>query len=129
MSSSIHHEVVFKAVPKRVYEALMDAAQFSKLSGGAPAEISHEAGGAFSCFGGHVVGRNLELMPNQRIVQAWRAVNWDDGVFSIVRFELKGQGSETRVVFDQTGFPEEQREHLEGGWQANYWEPLRKYLA
>lgn len=129
MSTPIHQEVVFKASPKRIYEALIDARQFSAFTGGAPAEISREVGGSFSCFGGMIVGRHVELVPNQRIVQAWRAKNWDAGVYSIVKFELRGQGSETRLIFDHSGFPEDEREHLEGGWTANYWELLRKYLA
>jgi len=37
---------VFKASPKRLYDALTDAKQFSEFTGGAPAEISREAGGA-----------------------------------------------------------------------------------
>jgi len=127
--SSIHQEIVFEASPKRVYEALTVAQQFSAMSGGAPTEISAEAGGSFSCFGGMVVGRNIELAPNQRIVQAWRAKPWENGVYSIARFELKQEGSQTRLVFDHTGFPSAQQEHLEGGWKANYWEPLRKHLA
>ena len=128
MSKSIHQEVVFKAVPKRVYEALTDAKQFSKLAGGAPTEISLEAGGYFSCFGGMIVGRQIELVTNQRIVQAWRAKNWEPGVYSIARFELKEQGGETRLVFDHTGYPEDNRDHLDAGWGSNYWEPLKKYL-
>ncbi len=129
MSKPIHQEVVFQASPRRVYEALTDAKHFSAFSGGAPAEISREAGGPFSCFGGQITGRTIELVPNQRVVQAWRAGNWNDGIYSIARFELKGEGAETRLVFDHAGFPEEQRSHLEGGWPAMYWEPLRKYLA
>jgi len=127
--SAIHQEIVFKASPDRVYAALTDAKQFSALTGGAPAEISHEAGGAFSCFGGQVVGRNLELVPNRRLVQAWRAGSWGEGVYSIVKFEIEGKGGETRLVFDQTGVPDEAKAHLEGGWQAMYWEPMRKYFA
>jgi len=127
--SSIHQEIVLEASPKRVYEALTVAGQFSSLSGGAPTEISAEAGGSFSCFGGMVVGRNIELAPHQRIVQAWRAKPWESGVYSIARFELKEEGSGTRLIFDHTGFPPAEREHLEGGWQANYWGPLRKHLA
>jgi len=41
-----------------------------------------------------------------------------------VEFELLGQGSGTRIIFDHTGFPPELAEHLE-----NYWVPLRKYLG
>ncbi|MFL6231823.1 MAG: SRPBCC domain-containing protein [Thermoanaerobaculia bacterium] len=129
MSNPIHQEVVFDASPERVYEALTDTGKFSQLSGGAPTEISPEAGGSFSCFGGMIQGRNVELVPNQRIVQAWRVGNWEPGVYSIARFELKPEGSGTRLAFDHTGFPEENRPHLEAGWHANYWEPLRKHLA
>jgi activator of HSP90 ATPase len=127
--SQIHQEVVFQATPKRIYETLTDAKQFTAFSGGAPADISAEVGSSFSCFGGMVLGRNIELIPNRRIVQAWRAKLWESGVYSIAKFELREEGAGTRVIFDQTGFPPEQHEHLEGGWQTNYWEPLRKHLA
>ena len=127
--SNIHQEVVLPASPSRIYEVLLDADQFSALSGGAPAEISAEAGGRFCCFGGMVSGRNVELIPQQRIVQAWRAKPWEKGVYSIAKFELRPEGCETRLIFDHSGFPPEQQEHLEGGWHTNYWEPLRKHLA
>jgi activator of HSP90 ATPase len=123
--ATIHQEVDVKANPARVYEVLLDAKQFSALSGGLPTDIQREVGGAFSCFGGHIVGRNVELVPNHRIVQAWRAVTWPEGVYSIARFELKPQGAGTRVILDHTGFPPELREHLAEGWEAHYWTMLR----
>lgn len=129
MSTHIHQEVEFKTSPGRIYDALIDAKQFSKATGGAPTEISPDVGGAFSCFGGMIVGRNLELLQNRRIVQAWRVGNWEPGVYSIVRFELKEQNNGTRLVFDHIGFPEDNRDHLDAGWASNYWEPLKKYLA
>jgi activator of HSP90 ATPase len=103
--SQIHQEVVFQASPKRIYEALTDAKQFSAFSGGAPADISAEVGSFFSCFGGMVLGQHIELIPNRRIVQAWRAKPWESGVYSIAKFELREEGSGTRLIFDQTGFP------------------------
>jgi len=127
-SISIHQEMDFKASPQRVYEALLDSKQFSAFSG-APAEIHAEAGGAFSLFNGHIIGRNIELLPNRRIVQAWRVVTWDEGIYSIVKFELKPMGSGTRLIMDHTGFPEGKKEHLDEGWKTNYWAPLRKYLG
>jgi len=69
--------------------------------------------GAFSLFKGHIVGRNLELVPNERIVQAWRVVTWPEAAYSIVRFELKPHGSGTHVVFDHIGFPDGLHDHLE----------------
>jgi activator of HSP90 ATPase len=68
------------------------------------------------------------MVPGKLLVQAWRAADWPEGVFSIVRFELKAQGAGTLIVFDHTGFPNGQGAHLAAGWHANYWEPLKKHL-
>jgi uncharacterized protein YndB with AHSA1/START domain len=138
---AIHQEVVFNVAPKRVYEALTDAKQFSKVvmlsaavqtgmaSGGKPVEVSPDAGGAFSAFGGYITGRHIELVPNERIVQAWRASGWEPGQYSIAKFVLSEQGSGTKLVFDHTGFPEGKAPHLAEGWRTNYWEPMAKYFG
>jgi len=140
-AESIHMEPVFKASRKRVYEALTETKQFDKVihlsaamkSGmppdAKPTEISREAGGAFSLFGGYVTGRHIELLPNERIVQAWRAGGWDPGFYSIAKFELVEQGAGTKIVFDHGAFPKGDGEHLAAGWKMNYWEPLEKFLA
>lgn len=127
--STIHQEVDFKASPERVYQALTDSKQFSAFSGGIPADIQPDAGGAFKCFGGQISGRFIELVPNQRIVQAWHVAMWPDGVYSVVKFELSKQASGTRLLLDHSGYPDEHREHLDAGWSRMYWEPLRKYLG
>jgi activator of HSP90 ATPase len=140
-AEAIHHEPVFKASRKRVYGALTDTKQFDKvmhlsaamMSGMAPAkspaEISREAGGAFSLFGGYVTGRQIELVPNERIVQVWRAGSWDPGCYSLAKFVLIEQGAGTKIIFDHTGFPAGLADHLAQGWRTNYWEPLEKFLA
>jgi len=128
-TKAIHQEEDFKTSPRRIFEALLDAKQFTAFSGGRAAEIDRAVGGTFSIFAGHSVGRNLELVPDRRIVQAWRVVPWPEGIFSIARFELVGKGSGTKVIFDHTGFPPELAEHLESGWNENYWTPLQKYLG
>jgi activator of HSP90 ATPase len=140
-AESIHLEPVFKASRQRVYDALTQSQEFDKVvqlsaaakSGmvlaNAPTEISRVEGGTFKLFGGHIVGRQVELVPNERIVQAWRVVDWPAGVYSIVRFELVDQGPETQIVFDHTGFPNGQAEHLAEGWRSNYWAPLKQFLS
>ena len=128
MSEPIHQEVDFAASPQQVYEALTDSKQFTAFSGGIPAEIEPEAGGAFKCFGGQITGRMIELAPNRRIVQAWHVAMWPEGVYSIVKFELQRLGSGTRLILDHSGFAEERRDHLDAGWPRMYWEPMKKYL-
>ena len=138
---AIHQEPVFKASRKRVYEALTDARQFEKVTllsaavqsgmakGNIPAEITPDPGGPFKFFNGFIVGRNLELVPNERIVQAWRVAYWPQGAWSLARFVLIEQGSDTKLVFDHTGFPKGDADHLLEGWNGNYWQPLAKFLA
>jgi activator of HSP90 ATPase len=140
-AEAIHQEPVFKASRKRIYEVLTDAKQFDKViqmsgavktgmvKGTKPAEISREVGGAFALFGGYIFGRQLELVPNERIVQAWRVGSWEPGIFSIARFELVEQRSGTKIVFDHMAFPKGDGEHLAAGWKMNYWEPMEKLLA
>lgn len=138
---AIHQQTIFKASRKRIYDALMDTKQFQQVMqrsaaahsgmalGNSRTEISGEVGGAFTIYGGHIVGRNVELLPDERIVQAWRVVDWEPGVYSLAKFELVEQGLVTKLVFDHKGFPKGQAEHLAAGWKANYWEPMEKFLA
>ena len=126
-SIKIHQEVDFSTGAKELYEGLLDSSKFTAFSG-RPAEIKGEVGGTCSLFGGHIIARNLELIPNQRIVQAWRVVTWPEGVYSIARFDFKAQGSGTHLVFEHTGFPESLHDHLAEGWEQNYWALLKKYF-
>ena len=126
--TSLHDEVVLKAPPQRIYETLMDSKRFAAITG-APAEIDPNAGGAFFTFGKLIEGRTVELVVNQRIVQAWRPASWEPGLYSMVRFELKPHNSQTTIVLDHTGFPEGDFDHLEWGWNKHYWEPLKKTFA
>jgi activator of HSP90 ATPase len=139
-AEAIRQEPIFQASRKRVYEALTDAQQFDKVmrlsaamrtmaTGTKPAQISGDAGSAFSLFGGYVSGRQIEVVPNERIVQAWRSQSWKPGEYSIVRFELIEQGAATKIALDHRGFPDGTGDHLAAGWKENYWEPLGKYLA
>ena len=137
---AIHQTVWFKASRKQVYEALTDEKQFDKVVkasaamqsgmslGSEPTRIAREIAGTFTLFGGHIVGRHLELVREERIVQAWRVATWEAGVYSIARFVLAEEGVGTKLTFDHTGFPNGQGEHLAEGWRGNYWEPMEKVL-
>jgi uncharacterized protein YndB with AHSA1/START domain len=126
---SIHQEIVLPASPDRVYAALTTSSQFAAATGNRAADIATTEGGAFTLFGGAIHGRHIELVPNTRLVQAWRAQPWAPGVFSLVRFTLTPEGNGTKVVLDHTGFPAGEESHLDPGWSANYWEPLTKYFS
>jgi activator of HSP90 ATPase len=126
--TSIHYQIDLAAVPQRLYQAILDQKQFAAFSGLA-ATIDPTPGGAFSLFGGQIVGRTIELISNQRIVQAWRPAHWDPGIYSIVHFEFSPRAAESTLIFDHTGFPAGEFDHLDWGWQNHYWDPLKKFLS
>jgi activator of HSP90 ATPase len=126
--ATVQQDVVFDVPPAKVYEALVDAEVFSRWTD-APAEIDASAGGAFRVFGPYIQGRNVELVEATRVVQAWRSSNWEDGVYSVARFELVAEGAGTRLRFEQHGVPEDALEHIQGGWKAKYWDPMAAYFA
>ncbi|MGD0482132.1 MAG: SRPBCC family protein [Terracidiphilus sp.] len=128
MRTSLHQEIELKSTPERIFIVLLDSKQFAAFTG-MPATIDASPGGAFHTFGELIEGRNVELIPSRRIVQAWRPTSWDPGVYSIVHFELKASRGGTTLVLDHTGFPEGDFDHLDAGWYTHYWDPLKKYLA
>jgi uncharacterized protein YndB with AHSA1/START domain len=126
--TSLQQEVDLPASPERVYRLLLDSKQFAELSG-MPAEINGTAGGAFAMFGKVIYGRFIELVPNQRVVQAWGDTGWGPSMYSVVKFDLKASGTGTRLVLAHTGFPEGSYDHLDEGWTGHYWDPMKKFLA
>src|ERR1700753_2114738 len=109
----IHQSAWFKVPPVKVYSTLLSSSAFSACTkksfdmfSASSAKIDSTVGGSFSVFDGHITGRILELVPNQRIVEAWRVVDWPAGVYSIARFDLTAEASGTRVTFEHVGFPE-----------------------
>src|SRR5512146_1718817 len=93
-SEALHQEIVFTVKRSRIYSALTDSAQFDAVTrlsdaaksmrlGSAPTKIDPTPGGAFVLFGDYILGRTIELVPDARVVQAWREKTWPDGVFSI----------------------------------------------
>ena len=132
---TIHQSAYFKVAPAQVYRTLLSSVAFSACTKksfdmftASSAKIDSVVGGAFSLFDGHITGRILELVPDQRIVEAWRVVDWPAGVYSIARFDISIEGSGTRVTFEHVGFPEGLKEHLSIGWQQHYWDAMAKYF-
>ena len=68
---AIHQEVTLAAPPSTIYELLTNSEKFS-LATGMPATIGAGEGAEFSLFAAHVEGRQIELIKNERVVQAWR---------------------------------------------------------
>ena len=79
------------ASPQEIYEAWLDSLGHSEMTGG-EARMSEEIGAEVSAWDDYISGRNLELIPGERIVQTWRTSEFtdehEDLVISIVLAEV-----------------------------------------
>jgi uncharacterized protein YndB with AHSA1/START domain len=128
-----HFEALIDASPLDVYAYLTDGAVFAAATG-MPARLEPREGSAFSLFADRIEGRQIELVPGERVVQAYRfgAAHpdvWAPGVYSILRFTLTAAGEQTRLVIDHDAIPAEWREHLASGYAAFYQEPMERHFA
>jgi activator of HSP90 ATPase len=130
---SIHQEAIIGAAPEQVYAVLTDGDKFAAATG-QPARVTDQEGDEFTLFGGRVEGRQIELVPGERVVQAWRfgdnhPETWTAGVYSVVRFTLTPKGKATKLVIDHDGIPPQWQEHIASGYPTFYQDPLAAYFA
>jgi activator of HSP90 ATPase len=130
MTPVIEQTVAFPNVtPANLYALFMNSAKHSAATG-APAKVSPKVGGKWSAFGGMILGKNLALVPNRVIVQAWRSSAWkkaDPDSVLVVRFEKTQDGAIANLV--HVGVPAHDHEGVTQGWKKYYWGQWEKYFA
>ena len=120
---------IIPASPAEVYQAWLDSIGHSEMTGG-EAEMSDQVGAEVSAWDGYISGRNLELVPGERIVQSWRTSEFgDEHEDSLITIMLQEVGGGTLLTLEHSNVPEEQRSYEEGGWQSNYFEPMAAYFT
>ncbi len=117
----------FKAIPHEVYEMLMDSKKHAQFTG-SPAKISRTVGGVFNAHGDYIEGKNVELIPDHKIVQMWRGSNWEKEHYSTVTYELTATKGGTKLTFTQKDIPADDYENIKQGWIDYYWEPMKAML-
>jgi len=124
---TIRQQVTFKASPHELYELLMDEKKHGEFSQ-SKTTISHKVGGRISSGDGYIEGINLELVPDKKIVQSWRGSDWTEGHYSRATWEFFPVAGGTRMIFTQSGVPDDQYESIAQGWRDYYWEPMKEML-
>ena len=128
MSQTIKQSVTFNSKPGVIFEALMDSKKHSAFTG-APANLSRNAGGRFTCYGGQITGYIIEIKANKSIVQAWRGKDWPQGIWSLVTYSLApARGGKTKLSFEHAGVPAGKVKGITEGWKKFYWLPLKKMV-
>ncbi len=128
MSLSFEISATLPASPKRVYDAWLDSQSHSAMTG-AGAIVSHEPGGSFQAWDGYIEGRNLELEPGRRIVQAWRTVEFAaDEPDSNLELAFEAAEGGTLLTLRHSNLPAHGMQYKDG-WRENYFEPMQTYFG
>ena len=127
-TKNINQKINFACKPSELYHALMDSKKHSFFTQG-KAMWSDKLRGKFTVYDGYAEGKNVELVPNQKIVQTWRAEDWPKGHYSLVTFVMKKSPSGgTMLSFKQEEVPISKCKDIEAGWKLYYWKPLKVML-
>ena len=127
MKNRIEQVVTFVASPHEVFETIMDSVRHSTFSN-SEVIMSREIGGEYSAYDGYITGKNIELIPDKKIVQSWRAVDWEEGQYSIITFFFTQIKTGTQLQFTHELLPDGTEEEFTQGWIDNYWEPMKIYF-
>ena len=117
------------ASAQEIYEAWLDSLAPTEMTGG-KASMSDEVDAEVSAWDGYITGRNLELIPGERIVQSWRTTQFaDEHEDSIITLTFEEGDDGTVITLVHSNVPEEQTSYELGGWEQRYFEPMRSYFA
>jgi uncharacterized protein YndB with AHSA1/START domain len=116
------------ASAQEIYDAWLDSLAHSEMTGG-EAAMSDEIGAQVVAWDGYITGRNLELIPGERIVQSWRTGHFtDQHEDSIITVTLEQIADGTLLTLVHSKVPADQTHYEQGGWQEHYFEPMQEYF-
>ena len=126
MCKTIKHKVRFKSPPETIYELLADSRKRTEVTG-REALMSDKVGGKFSTDAGQVTGVIVDLVPGQRLVQAWRRKDFPEGIYSMAAITLAPtpRGG-TELVLTHRGVPKHLLDQIEDYWRLEYWAPMKE---
>lgn len=120
---SLKQSYIIKASPEKVFEALTNPEVIQQWTGGT-AKMDDKTGTRFELWNGDIHGRNIEVIPNKKLVQEWYGGKWDEP--SMVRFTLVARDNETILELAQENIPDAAFNSIENGWKVYYLGPLKE---
>jgi uncharacterized protein YndB with AHSA1/START domain len=127
---SIRFEVseLIPASTEIVYKAWLNSDQHALMTGGAGAHVSDKIGEPFEAWDGYIQGKNLELQPFKRILQAWRTSEFSDSEpDSLLEILFEPANGGTKVTIRHSELPAHGMQYKQG-WVDSYFEPMKDYF-
>ena len=127
MAQSFIVTELIPASPEEIYSAWLDSAGHAGMTG-SPATVNAKVGEEFEAWDGYIQGRNLELEPGKRIIQAWRTTEFEPSdEDSLVEVVLEPAAGGTKVTIRHSNLPADGEQYLQG-WIDFYFQPMKEYF-
>ena len=127
MEFTVTTEIPAKA--EDIYVAWLDSDLHAAMTAADSAVASQEIGASHQAHGNYISGKNIELVPNQKIVQSWRTVEFAaDDEDSLIEVSLEEEGRYTKITLRHSNLPENGG-HYEQGWIDHYFTPMQDYFS
>ena len=130
MPQTITQKVLLKGTtPDVVYTMYLTPKHHTALTGSTHADISAKQGTSFELWDGYITGKNLQLVKDRLIVQAWRGSDWNDNdADSTFMLLLEKKDDDVLIHMTHANIPDEFVKDIKKGWTTHYWKPWQKYL-
>jgi uncharacterized protein YndB with AHSA1/START domain len=129
MKTEFTISTILPASPEKVFKAWLSSDGHSAMTG-STAKVEPRAGGTFTAWDGYITGKTLELKPYSRIVQAWRTSEFpDESPDSRLEIILEAAKKGTKLTLIHSKIPDDQADSYEGGWEDNYFKPMKEYFS
>lgn len=103
--------------PSDVYAAITNPKTI-EIWTGYPAVMSTEPGSEFSLWDGDIEGRNIEFIPDRKVVQEWYFGDQEEK--SIVTITIAPDKGDSLVTVEHTNIPDEDFNDIAEGWREYY---------
>jgi len=121
-------KIELNASPDVVYNAYLNSNEHTAMTGG-EAKITPIVGAEFSAWDEYILGKNMELIPNQYIKQSWRTSDFPFlQHYSIVEINLQSLPNNRTLFKLKHSELEEKDIHYKQGWIEFYFEPMELYF-
>lgn len=115
--------------PAQVYAAWLDGKKHTAMTG-AKATGTAKVGSKFTAWDGYILGKNVTLVQDKKIVQAWRTSEFTDSdPDSVLTITLVKTKTGTQLTLQHTGTPKSQEASYRSGWQDHYFGPMQEYFS
>jgi activator of HSP90 ATPase len=118
----------FPASKQDIYNAWLDGESHSFMTCSS-ATAGTNVGDSFTAFDDYAWGKNLELVPYDKIVQSWRTTEFsDEEEDSIIEVLFEENDEFTQVTINHSKLPLHGNTYKQG-WIDYYFEPMKDYFT